>query len=46
VVQIVGLIVALSPLVTPAAASAVAVTGLALLTWSFAVDTRWLFLHR
>lgn len=42
VVQIVGLIVALSPLVTPASASTISGTGLALLAWSFAVDVRWL----
>jgi phosphatidylglycerophosphate synthase len=46
VAQIVGLLVALSPLVPPATASAISAGSLAALTWSFAVDTRWLFLHR
>lgn len=46
VAQIVALLVALSPLVSPDVASALAAGSLALLTWSFALDTRWLYLHR
>ena len=46
VAQIVGLIVALSPLVPPAAAHGISAVGLALLAWSFAVDVRWLRARR
>jgi phosphatidylglycerophosphate synthase len=43
VVQIVGFIAALSPLVSPGAAAAVSAAGLAALLWSFAVDVAWLW---
>jgi len=46
VAQIVGLIVALSPLLSPSAARGVSLVGLALLGWSFAVDVRWLQTRR
>ena len=42
VVQVVALIVALAPLVTPPLSTAISAAGLAILTWSFAVDTAWL----
>jgi phosphatidylglycerophosphate synthase len=42
VVQIVSLILCLVPPVTPPASSAVALAGLLLLVWSFAVDVAWL----
>jgi phosphatidylglycerophosphate synthase len=42
VVQIVALLVALAPVTPPAIAWAVALSGLAVLTWSFAVDVAWL----
>ena len=44
VVQIVALIVCLGPPIPAMVASAIAAASLALLTWSFAVDVRWL--HR
>ena len=44
VVQIVALIVCLGPPIPAAVASVIAAVSLALLTWSFAVDVRWL--HR
>jgi phosphatidylglycerophosphate synthase len=44
VVQIVALLVALAPVVSPPLAVAAAAIGLAALTWSFAVDVAWL--HR
>jgi phosphatidylglycerophosphate synthase len=43
VVQIVSLLVALLPSVAPPASTAVAATSLALLAWSFGVDTLWLW---
>jgi phosphatidylglycerophosphate synthase len=46
VVQIVALIVALVPGLPPPAGSIVSALGLALLTWSFAVDVLWLFVRR
>jgi phosphatidylglycerophosphate synthase len=46
VVQIVGLIVAVSPLVPAWLSAAIAATTLMLLTWSFAVDVRWLWTAR
>lgn len=42
VVQIVALVLALLPIVTTEAASALCVAGLALLSWSFWVDVTWL----
>jgi phosphatidylglycerophosphate synthase len=46
VAQIVGLILALSPLVSPLAARGISVVGLALLAWSFAIDVRCLWGRR
>lgn len=46
VVQIVCLIVGLGPIVSPAAASAIAGAGLAALLYSFAVDVAWLARER
>jgi phosphatidylglycerophosphate synthase len=46
VVQIVGLIVVMSPVVSPPASVAIAALTLAGLTWSFAVDVLWLRRHR
>jgi phosphatidylglycerophosphate synthase len=46
VVQIAALMVVLLPAVTPPASVLVAAFGLAALSWSFAVDTRRLWLHR
>jgi phosphatidylglycerophosphate synthase len=46
VVQIVALIVALIPGLPSGWATTIAAAGLALLTWSFAVDGQWLFLRR
>lgn len=43
VAQIVALLVALLPSVAPPASTAVAATSLALLAWSFGVDTLWLW---
>jgi len=42
VVQIVSLLVALAPVVTGTWSTALALAGLAVLVWSFAVDVRWL----
>jgi phosphatidylglycerophosphate synthase len=42
VVQIVALLVALAPVTPAALAWAVALAGLAVLTWSFAIDVVWL----
>jgi phosphatidylglycerophosphate synthase len=46
VVQIVALIAALAPVVAPAAALALAAASLALPSWSFAIDVRWLARRR
>jgi len=46
VVQIVGLIVAVSPLIPAWLSAAIAATTLMLLAWSFAVDVRWLWTAR
>lgn len=46
VVQIVTLIVALSPLAPWPSSAAIAAAGLAWLTWSFAVDVLWLARRR
>jgi phosphatidylglycerophosphate synthase len=46
IVQIATLVVAILPVVPPAASRVIAAVGLAALTWSFAVDTRWLWRHR
>ncbi len=46
VVQIVGLIVCLGPVIPPAWSSAVAAATLGTLTWSFAIDVLWLVRHR
>ncbi len=46
VVQIVALMVALIPGLPSRWATTIAAAGLALLTWSFAVDGQWLFLRR
>ena len=43
VVQIAALLVALLPAVVPPASAVVAAASLALLAWSFAVDTAWLY---
>jgi phosphatidylglycerophosphate synthase len=43
VVQIVGLIVAMAPIVHPPLSTVVAALSLAVLTWSFAVDAKWLW---
>lgn len=45
VVQIVSLIGALAPVVPPAASALLALAGLALLVWSFAIDVAWLGRH-
>jgi hypothetical protein len=42
-VQIVALIVCLGPPIPVAVVSPLAAASLALLTWSFAVDVRWLY---
>jgi hypothetical protein len=42
VVQIVALLVAMGPILPRWFAQGVAATGLAILTWSFAVDVAWL----
>ena len=46
VVQIVALIAALAPVVTPPLSTAISAAGLAILTWSFYVDVAWLARHR
>lgn len=46
VIQIVALIVAMAPIVPPAAALGLAAVSLALLTWSFAMDVAWLARQR
>lgn len=46
VVQIVGLIVVVSPIVTAPGSVLVAAITLLTLTWSFGVDVRWLHQHR
>jgi phosphatidylglycerophosphate synthase len=46
VAQIIALIVALAPGLGASARSLVSAVGLALLAWSFGIDTRWLFTHR
>lgn len=46
VVQIVALIVALAPVVTPPLSTAISAVALAILTWSFYVDVAWLARHR
>jgi hypothetical protein len=46
VAQILLLLVALAPIVTPSDAAALAAAGLVLLGWSFAVDVRWLAARR
>jgi phosphatidylglycerophosphate synthase len=46
VVQIVALLVALAPIIPAPLAVLSAVTGLAALTWSFAVDVAWLAVRR
>ncbi len=46
VVQIVGLIVVVSPVATSPASVVVAAITLLMLTWSFGVDVRWLHRHR
>jgi len=43
VVQVVGLIVTIAPFVAPPASGAAAAGALAALTWSFLVDTLWLW---
>jgi phosphatidylglycerophosphate synthase len=45
VVQVVALIIGLAPAVPPLATAALAGAALALLAWSFAVDTGWLLRH-
>jgi phosphatidylglycerophosphate synthase len=45
VLQIVSLIGALAPPITPPFSSALAFAGLAMLAWSFAVDAAWLARH-
>lgn len=45
VVQIVGLILAVTPLVPVPISTGIALITLLSLTWSFAVDTRWLWRH-
>jgi len=42
VVQVIALLVAVAPLALPTLQTAVAAVALTLLTWSFAVDVRWL----
>jgi phosphatidylglycerophosphate synthase len=46
VIQIVGLICALGPPFTPPVSDAIAAVALAVLTWSFWVDVRWLWERR
>jgi phosphatidylglycerophosphate synthase len=46
VVQIVGLLVALLPPITPPASAAIAAASLAILSYSFLVDTVWLWRRR
>ena len=45
VVQIVSLIVALVPIVTPPSSAVLALLGLVVLAWSFGVDVGWLARH-
>ena len=45
VIQGIALVVALAPVIPPGPATALAGGALALLTWSFAVDTAWLIRH-
>ena len=44
--QIVALIVALAPIVTPPLSTAISAAGLAVLAWSFGLDVAWLARHR
>ena len=46
VVQIVGLIVAMAPVVRPPLSTFIALASLLALAWSFAVDVAWLWRHR
>jgi phosphatidylglycerophosphate synthase len=46
VVQIVALIAALAPVVTPPLSTAISAVGLAVLAWSFWLDVAWLARHR
>lgn len=46
VVQVVALIVALAPGVTPPLSTAISAVGLAILTWSFWLDVAWLARRR
>lgn len=46
VVQIVGLIVVVSPIVTAPGSVVIAALTLLTLTWSFAIDVSWLYGHR
>jgi len=46
VVQVVALIVALAPVVTPPLSVVISAVGLAILTWSFWVDVAWLARRR
>jgi phosphatidylglycerophosphate synthase len=46
VVQIVGLIVAIAPPIQPPLSNGIAAASLLALTWSFAVDVRWLWASR
>jgi phosphatidylglycerophosphate synthase len=43
VVQIVGLIFAIAPVIEPPLSNAIAALSLAVLAWSFALDVRWLW---
>ena len=43
VIQIVALIVVVSPIAAPPLSTLIAAVGLAVLVWSFAVDTWWLY---
>jgi phosphatidylglycerophosphate synthase len=45
-VQIVALLLVLLPSVVPPVSVAIAAAGVAMLTWSFAIDTLWLWRHR
>ena len=46
VIQIVALIVVVAPIATPPFSTIVAATALAVLGWSFAIDTAWLFARK
>jgi phosphatidylglycerophosphate synthase len=46
IVQVAALLAALAPLTSPPASAAVALAGLLALSYSFWIDTRWLWLHR